>query len=180
MRQYFRLAIGILLMMGGCNFTRDYFSDEKKQELEEKILNYEQLVANPTETVALLDSQYQVTTMKIMGAPVKVYTVKYFFEVGEERYQGEHSPQEPPTIPFIKIKYLANNPFINSPDPEKELASLKNSENSKTSLYIGLFLLAGGAGMAYSNFAAIRKRKREEEAENERKLEEFNRSKGIV
>lgn len=180
MRNYFRLVIGILVMMGGCSFTKDYFSDTKKQELEQKISNTEKLVGSPVETNALLDSVYTITTVKILGAPVKLYETKYFFTVDNQSYSGIYQPIEPPTIPFIKIKYLVENPSINSPDPEKELIHLQNSKTSKTSLYIGLFLLITGAVTAYVNFKAIRDRKKMEEAESERKIEEFNRSKGIM
>lgn len=180
MRNYYRLVIGVLLMMGGCSFTSDYFSDSKKQELEQKISDTERLIASPTEGNALLDSVYTITTVKILGAPVKLYETKYFFTVGNESYSGIYKPKEPPTIPFIKIKYLAEDPAINSPDPEDELRSLKNSQTSKTALYIGLFLLGGGALTVYFNVREIRERKRQAEAETERKIAEFNRSKGIM
>jgi hypothetical protein len=180
MRNYYRLVIGILLMMGGCSFTRDYFSDTKKLELEQKIMDVERLIASPTETTAILDSVYSITTIKIMGAPVKFYETKYFFNANNQSFTGIYKPTEPPTIPLIKIKYLAEDPAINSPDPQDELNSLKTSKTSNASLYIGLFLLGAGGLTVYSNVRQIRQRKREEEAETERKIEEFNRSKGIM
>ncbi len=151
----------------------------KKKEIEQKISNIQKLISSPVEVNAFLDSVYTITTVKILGAPVKLYETKYFFTVDNQLYSGIYQPTEPPTIPLINIKYLAENPSINSPDPERELAHLKSSKTSKTSLYIGLFLLISGAITAYVNFKAIRDRKKMEEAESERKIEEFNRSKGV-
>lgn len=179
MKNYYRLVIGILLMMGGCNFTNDYFSDEKRAELQQKIQNIEQLIAVPSEAMAILDSVYTVTTVKILGAPVKLYETKYFFTVNDQRYSGIYQPTEPPSIALLNIKYLAGDPSVNSPDPGATLLSLKTSETSKTSLYIGLFLLCVGAITIYTNYRQIRGRKKAQEAATQREIEEFNKSKGV-
>ncbi|MBA4144890.1 MAG: hypothetical protein DI538_10970 [Azospira oryzae] len=165
--------------MGGCSFTTDYFSESKQAQLDSKVEIYEQLVKEPVEVTAVLDSVYKETTLKIMGAPIKTYETKYFFYVNDQSYTGVYNPTEPPSVPVISIKYLASDPSVNSPDPERELNSLKAQKVSKSSLYIGLVLLGLGGGMVYINFTAIRKRKRAEEEETQRSIQEFNRSKGL-
>jgi len=179
MRNYFRLAIGVLLMMGGCSFTTDYFSESKQAELDLKVDHYEQLVKSSVEATAVLDSVYKETTMKLMGVPITTYETKYFFNVDDKMYTGIYNPTSPPTIPMITIKYLAADPSINSNDPQHELDLLKDRKVSKSSLYIGLVFLALGGGMVYLNFAAIRQQRRMEEIETQRSIDEFNKSKGI-
>ncbi|MBC5774813.1 hypothetical protein H8S95_12120 [Pontibacter sp. KCTC 32443] len=180
MRNYYKLFIAALLLMGGYSFTTDYFSDEKKQHLEEDIAAYEKLVASPTEAVALLDSVYTERTIKIMGAPIKTYETTYFFEANGQKYTGLYNPTEPPTIPVIPIQYLAEDPSINSADAKKQLASLHEESTSNLSLYLGLGLFLFGGISAYSNISAIRKRRRDKEMALQQELEEFNRSRGVV
>ncbi|MEJ8756979.1 hypothetical protein WG947_08235 [Pontibacter sp. H259] len=180
MRNYYRLFIAALLFMGGCSFTTDYFSDTKRQQLADNIAAFERLVATPSETVALLDSVYTERTIKIMGAPIKTYETTYYFNANGQQYTGIYNPTEPPTLPVITIKYLAEDPSINSVDPQKELASLKDESTSNLSLYIGLGLMLFGGFSGYSHLSAIRKRKRAKELALQQELEEFNRSKGVL
>ena len=180
MKLYFKLIIGILLMMGGCSLTTEYFSDSKAAELNEKIKVYEKFVASPIEVNAILDSVYTETTMKIMGAPVKLYETKYFFTVDGTPYQGVYRPTSPPSEMFIKIQYLPEDPSVNAVNAKNELTILQNSKESKGLLYFGLALLAIGFFNAFTNFKAIRQRKRDEEEATERSIQEYNRSKGLV
>lgn len=180
MRNYFRIIFGVFFLMGGCSLTQEHFSDAKKQELEQKIKAFEKLEASPTEATAMLDSVYTVNTLTVMSVPIKTYSTNYFFNVNNRLYTGVYNPQEPPAVTVLKIKYLAEDPSINSPDLAKEVHYLRSSKTSNLPLYAGLFFLCSGTLLIYSNVQQIRQRKKEEEAETERSIQEFNRSKGIM
>ena len=167
-------------MMGGCSFTRDYFSDTKAKELEAKIASFEQLVADSQEIEAVLDSVYTITTAKVMGVPVKLYSTKYFFEVCGNLYSGTYIPTSERAEAFIKVRYLPQDPAVSSFNPKAELYNLKESRESNMSLYLGIAFLLFGSSMVYINFKAIRQRKREEEEATLQSIKEFNESKGFT
>lgn len=161
-------------MMGGCSATTDYFSDSKSNELQSKIESIEKLISNPEETIAFYDSTYTETTVKIMGASVKLYTVQYHFSVDGSTYHGHADVTDLPKEPVIKVKYLGADPSVNSVDPEKDLSTLESSKESKASLYFGIVFLAAGFFNMFTAVKGIRQRKRDEEAETLKSIAEFN------
>jgi hypothetical protein len=183
MRSYFKVLIGAFLIIAGCINLRNHFSDKKSQELHQKIQNIESLIKSPSEAIAVLDSTYEVTTIKIMDIPTKFYKIKYFFEVNGRQYSGvteKFQPEKITVLPLIKIKYLAEDPYINSNDPVAELRKLKDEKSSNMDLYFGLGLLLIGIFMVYTNVKTIRIKKREEDEAIEESIREYNKSKGLL
>ena len=77
MKKIINLLFPIILIALGFQFTRDYFGAGNKQQLE----NYEKLVSIGQTTLATLDPEYVVKTIKVFKIPVKTYEVSYTFTV---------------------------------------------------------------------------------------------------
>jgi hypothetical protein len=174
MQKYISILIGAVFFVLGFNLIRDHFNNDLEKQLDEKIENFEKLVKKPVKIGAFLDSVYKETTVEIMKVPIKFYETKYFFQVDNKTYQGVYAPKEKPTIPFIEVSYLAENPNINNVDPQKELENLRGAKGSNFGLYAGIILLLLGVSMIYSSVKGIKAEKKAKEDEEQRLIDEDN------
>lgn len=106
---------------------------------------------------------------------MKSYNFNYFFSVEGRKYQGKCSFDKVPNLQLLNISYLPETPEINSNNPEKALESLKESQDSNLSLYLGYGLVIFGLFRTLASFWEIRAQKKARAAEEERQLEEDNR-----
>ena len=138
MRKYYHLLLAVLFVVISVMFLKDYIqgADEKK------VKSLQELVSSQTIAVAVLDSIYKETTIKIAGVPTKHYETGYSFTVNGNEYKGKASLNAPPSGSTVNVKYLSSDPSINSADPQKELKSEIEKDSSNASLYIALMFLA--------------------------------------
>lgn len=175
MSDYIRLFFGVLLLFAGYKFISNHYNDDLKLAEKERIRSFEKLVKEPAKATASLDSVYKEVTVKIMGLPMKSYEFKYFFAVDERTYTGACSFDKVPSLPFIQISYLADDPEINSHDATGALKALKDSQESNFILYVGLAFGIMGIFRTISSWMEIKAKKKAREEEEERQLEEDNR-----
>ena len=143
-----RIIIATLIgLIGFKGLHEEFYSDKQKVKM------YEQLKLNGKETIAIFDSIYTETTIKIKRAKIKLYKIDYTFFVNKNKYSGEHYFKHPDSLKYNirKVKYLENNPNINAIDIERKLDNAKEDENSNVGLWfsipfsiISLLLLISG------------------------------------
>ncbi len=155
MNKILQLALPLILVVIGVQFTRDYLGDtgqEKRKQLEE-------LIATGKETTGTLKGEYVEKTIKIAKMPVKTYEVSYDFVANDKNYTGVKTLKMPPKESTVKVVYLDSNPEINAVNPQEELASFKKSEGDSTTLLLGLGLILVGLGLGFYRYKSLAKNK---------------------
>lgn len=134
----FRLFFPALLFVGGIYFLSIELSDDGVTAA-----NAQRLVSEGKRTVALLDSGYTETTLKIKRSRTKMYDFHYAFKVDGKVYGGKHTQKEQPTADTVGITYLPSDPSINAVNP----ASVLESEQSTAGIWLAALLALAGAAL---------------------------------
>jgi hypothetical protein len=126
------IIVVLLVLSKGC------ISDYAKGGDNKAISNYEKILFDSTVATAMLEPEYKITTVKIMGVPIKTYKFRYKFFVGTASYGGNVSYSQMPEKYTLSVFYLASDPDFNSTDPASALREEKEKNTSKASLYWGI------------------------------------------
>ena len=126
------VIVVLLVLSKGC------ISDYVKGGDNKAISNYEKMLFDSTIATAMLEPEYKITTVKIMGLPVKTYNFRYKFFVGTDSYGGGITYSEMPKKYTLPVFYLKGDPSFNSTNPAGALKAEKEKNTSKAPLYWGI------------------------------------------
>lgn len=126
---------------------------------EEKVKTLERLNNSRSEAIANIDSTYKETSL----AGASVYTFDYTFKVRGKSYEGFVVVNSPYEVigKEIRVRYLRENPSINSTTPEKDLENAKKASKSKMSLIIGIVMAFLGLGSIGNGLSILRNKSTE-------------------
>lgn len=148
MKKISKFIVPIVLILIGIQFSRLYLGSNNEVEVS----NLKRLITNGINTNATLNNEYKLETIKILGVPTKYYTYTYSFFANGSIITGEYTFEKEQNSSSVDIKYLPENPAINSVNPKERIAFLTKAEGSNSALYIGLGLILIGFYIGYSEY----------------------------
>lgn len=149
LRAIMNIGFGLVILAVAFSGLRAYFGGNKKE-----VKKYEQLLSSGESTMGILDSVYSEVSFK----GIKVYSVKYEFQVDEKSYEGTLNFDSPADIesPIVDVRYLAESPEINAVEVEKSLAKAKEDASSSFDLWLGIIGLIVSIFVIWSGVAKFR------------------------
>jgi hypothetical protein len=148
MKKISKFIVPIVLILIGLQFSRLYLGSNNELEVS----NLKRLITNGIKTNATLNNEYKLETIKVLGVPTQYYTYTYSFFANGSIITGEYTFEKEQNVSSIDIKYLPENPSINSVNPLERIAFLTKAEGSNSALYIGLGLILIGIYLGYSAY----------------------------
>jgi len=167
-----RVIIALLVFsIGFANLRDEIYLDKQK------VKRYERLINEGKETIAILDSVYTETTIRIKSAKIKLYKVDFIFFVKKQKYSGQYYFKHPDSLRYNikKVKYLENDPNINAIDIEEKIEKAKEDIESNSGLWFSIILLLISILLFSSGIRKIRGPRKVKVAEN--RSEKSNNSK---
>lgn len=141
------IVVGIIIVFVGGALLKDHFVGAGQ-----KIEKLEVLLSDGVETVGLVDSVYKEVKIK----SVRIYTGRYTINVDDKKYTNDFYFDSPSTLePFVKVLYMPNDPSISEANVEKELAKLKEREDSSINMWGGIIAII--IGLFYLYFRGVRR-----------------------
>ena len=147
MQRYGRTMFGVVVILTGSIIG--YFGGPDKTRIED----IEKLVLLGVEANAVADSSHKITITETLRGKVGAHEAIYIFIVNDQTYHGIYNPPGKTKRSARKLKYLEEDPTINSIDPERELKSLKAS--SRIAFCLGLFFSATGGWIVFASISRI-------------------------
>lgn len=155
-----RILSSILFIVLCISFLSSHFEGSNQQ----KINDYEKMIADHTTVLATLSSRYLEKTIKIMRIPSKTYEFDYTFLLDDRSYSGKVTLSALPESRHLALYYLKENPEVISINPVADLKAEKEKETSNASLYWGiifgilglLLLLSLISDFSKMNFRALK------------------------
>ena len=134
------LGTFIVMLIVGCLCLYVYFDIG----IEGEKANLRKLIKEGIPTEAKYAKVADSFEFNVVVVPVKVKSLKYYFDVNNRQYEGMELVDSLPTNRHVSIKYLKENPEINSINPEMDLDKIQKRSKSTLLFWVSVGMTTFG------------------------------------